>query len=172
MKSGFVRGLIDGLLSTLGIVIGASSAQTMIIVAAGLGGAFANGVSNVLGAYAAEATEGYSELKKIEKAMVKSNLKETLIEKRLRNNIAKAGLIDGVATIIGGCMPVIPFLIFNHVIAVISAVIIVFIIMLLIGIFIGKLSKRNLIVSGLKLAIFGILTAIAVYIMQFVIISR
>ena len=50
-----VRGLIDGSLSALGVVIGASgSADASVIIAAGLGGGIANGLSNILGAFTAE----------------------------------------------------------------------------------------------------------------------
>ena len=69
MLNHFVRGIIDGLLSTLGVVIGASSADKAIILAAGIGGAVANGVSNFLGAFSSEEYKGYLEIQKLENAI-------------------------------------------------------------------------------------------------------
>ena len=62
-----IRGLIDGSLSTFGVVIGASGGDVSIIIAAGIGGGVANGISNILGALTAERAilEGKRSLKVI-----------------------------------------------------------------------------------------------------------
>ncbi|MBS3802436.1 MAG: hypothetical protein KGY65_06770, partial [Candidatus Thermoplasmatota archaeon] len=65
-KRYLIRGFIDGVLSSLGVVIGASTAigatvgsnnataASAIIIAAGIGGGVANGLSNILGASVGE----------------------------------------------------------------------------------------------------------------------
>ena len=86
MERQLVRGFIDGSLSTLGVVIGASGAEISIIIAAGIGGGVANGLSNVFGAFTAERIEEEMQIVKIERAMLK-NLKETEIYKSVRRKV-------------------------------------------------------------------------------------
>ena len=80
-KRYLIRGFIDGVLSSLGVVIGASTAigatvgsnnataASAIIIAAGIGGGIANGLSNILGASVGEKLVKEIELGEIEKAI-------------------------------------------------------------------------------------------------------
>ena len=106
MLNHFVRGIIDGLLSTLGVVIGASAADKAIILSAGIGGAVANGVSNFLGAFSSEEYKGQLHIQKIEEAMLSRGIEESEIGKSMKKERIKAGLLDGSSTIIGGFIPV------------------------------------------------------------------
>jgi predicted membrane protein (TIGR00267 family) len=164
--SHFVRGVIDGSLSTLGVVIGASSAESSLIIAAGMGGAIANSVSNILGAFSSEEYKSYTELNEIEDAMVTVDLDDTLLEKDAQKRTVQAGLLDGTATIMGGCVPVIPYLFSNNFLTLLISILLVMIILFVLGMVIGKMSDRQIMLSGAKLVIFGVLTAILVYFIQ------
>ena len=83
MIGNFLRGYIDGSLSTLGIVVGASSAESPVIVAAAVGGTIANGIANILSASSAAKAEYHGELREVEKAMVDKNLSGTVIDKKI-----------------------------------------------------------------------------------------
>ncbi|MBA7601962.1 hypothetical protein ES703_09047 [subsurface metagenome] len=136
----FIRGLIDGSLSTLGIVIGASIAiglspeAARIIVAAGIGGGIANGLSNIIGAFAAE---------------------KTVAEKR----ILLSSVIDGLATIGGSVIPVLPFFILPALPALEWSIAVTLALFFSIGIYIGRVSRENLALSGFKMVLFAAATA-------------
>ncbi len=166
MISNFIRGIIDGALSTLGVVIGASTGDVSLVIAAGTGGAVANGVSNILGAFTAERAHKYEKLNQIEQAMVEKNLKKSVLEQHLKKETTKAGFVDGFATIIGGMIPVIPFLFIEPATALIVSIIIVLLLLFGLGVYVGKVSRDNMILSGIKLVVFGIITAGMVFVLQ------
>jgi predicted membrane protein (TIGR00267 family) len=156
------RGFIDGSLSTLGIVLGAAvGGDPKVIIAAGLGGGMANAISNLLGALTAEKAGVMQELGEYEKAMVgsKVKLKDTHIYEKRKKRIWKAGLYDGLATFVGSVVPVIPFAILSISNAAIASIVVTVSLLFMLGVYLGRLSKENLIFAGIKMAIFGLITA-------------
>lgn len=166
MISNFLRGYVDGSLSTLGIVIGASSASPSIIIAAAVGGTLANGISNVLSAISAAGAEQYKELRDVEKAMVGKELKGSEPDRKIGRQTVIAGGADGLATIIGGAIPIMPYLFLTGLQAMSVSTGLVVMTVFLIGMYLGKLSKRNILLSALKMAVFGVVVAAVVYLIQ------
>ncbi len=166
MRRYIFRGLIDGSLSTLGVVIGAQNASIGIIIAAGIGGGVANGLSNILGAFTAEKSEAERKLAEIQKAMVVyPELRKTALYKDMLKSTILSGISDGAATIAGSIIPIIPFIIalfigLSKSDALIWAIILTILLLFSIGGYIGKISKKNLILSGIKMAAAGIATAL------------
>jgi predicted membrane protein (TIGR00267 family) len=76
-----ILGSIDGLLATLGIILGVSvvGASNLIVVSAGFGGAIALALTNGLGSYLAESTIEYGKLVKTEKSLLRK-LSNTYVE--------------------------------------------------------------------------------------------
>ena len=167
MLNHFVRGIIDGLLSTLGVVIGASAADNVIILSAGIGGAVANGVSNLLGAFSSEEYKGQLEIQKLENAMLNKGIEDSLIGKNMKKERIKAGFLDGGSTIIGGFIPVMPFILLDSSQALLWSVLCTVLTLFILGAYIGKVSKKWIILSGLKLMILGALTALLVHLIQY-----
>lgn len=154
-----IRGLVDGALSTLGVVIGASSAQdAIIIISAGFSGAIANGFSNILAAFSAERTHGYLEMRKIENAMI-SQLKGTVVESEMQRKVMRRGTVDGFFTLVGGIIPIIPFLFLDIFSAVVTAIAMVVLLTASLGIYTGRYSKENMLVVGTKMGVFALITA-------------
>jgi predicted membrane protein (TIGR00267 family) len=164
-----LRGFMDGSLSTLGIVIGAYAAAGPVIIAAAVGGTLANGISNALSAFSATEAEQYSKMRSIEEAMVSKELKGSAIERRIRIDALIASAADGVATIIGGAIPVLPYLFLKSPQSMFLAAGLVIMMIFLIGIYLGKVSRRNILLSALKMAFFAVAIAVAVYLIQSVI---
>ena len=165
MRRYIFRGLIDGSLSTLGVIIGAQNASVGIIIAAGIGGGIANGLSNILGAFTAEKSEAERKLAEIQKAMVVyPELRKTELYKDMLKSTILSGLSDGISTIVGSVIPVIPF-IFSLLFgldkrqALTWSVVLTIALLFVIGGVIGRVSKGNLLVSGVKMALAGITTA-------------
>jgi len=181
-KRYLLRGFIDGVLSSLGVVIGASTAiglsnsieATTIIIAAGIGGGVANGFSNILGAFVGEKLVKEKRLRKIEQAMLKEEgLHGTEIDKKLEKKVVLSSLFDGLATIFGSLIPVLPFMIglilnIKSLILLYSSAFISLVLFFVLGIYIGKISKENIIFSGLKLVAFGLVTLIVTLVIRMV----
>lgn len=166
MISHLLRGFVDGALSTLGIAIGASAATSSIIIAATLGGALANGISNALSAFSAEGVERYRELREIEQAMVARELRQTELDRRVSRRTVKTGLVDGLGTVFGGLIPILPYFFLDTLPAMLTAIGAVVVVTALIGIYLGKLSRRNLAFSALKMAFFTLVVAGVVYLVE------
>ena len=164
-----VRGLIDGSLSALGVVIGASgSADASVIIAAGLGGGIANGLSNILGAFTAEKATLERERIQKEKSLLKKNgyLKKSIIYKKAIRETMICGLIDGISTTIGSALPVVPFFLFDIKTALYIAIAITVAILFILGVFIGKISKENVVVSGIKMVIGALAVAVLCFMVE------
>ena len=164
-----VRGLIDGSLSALGVVIGASgSADASVIIAAGLGGGIANGLSNILGAFTAEKASLERERIQKEKSLLKKNgyLKKSIIYKKAIRETMICGLIDGISTTIGSALPVVPFFLFDIKTALYVAIGITIAILFILGVFIGKISKENVIISGIKMVIGALTVAVLCFMVE------
>ena len=165
MRRYIFRGLIDGSLSTLGVVIGAQSADVGIIIAAGIGGGVANGLSNILGAFTAEKTETEIKIMKIQKAMVVGpELRKTAFYRDMQKATILSGIFDGIATIVGSVIPIIPFVVslfveIEKTVALISSIMLTMLLLFLIGGYLGKVSRTNVILSGIKMTVAGLVTA-------------
>lgn len=171
MISKFMRGFTDGSLSTVGIVIGASSASIPIIIAAGVGGTLANGISNTLSAFSAERTDQYQELRDVENAMVDKELKGSMVERWMHKRTVIAGTVDGFATIVGGLLPVLPYLAGMKSHAIFVSIGLVIFSVSLVGIYLGKISRQNILVSATKMALYAAIVAGVIYLIQSVIVS-
>lgn len=162
-----IRGLMDGALSSLGVVIGASIARDpAVILSAGLSGAAANGLSNVLAAFTAEKTGDYEKLRALERRMLKS-LKGTRVERSIRKRVVKAGAVDGLFSVIGGAFPVLPFLFLDVGWGVILSIALVSILSGVIGVYTSIVSRENLAFGAMKLILFTIATALICVGIQF-----
>ncbi|ENN95806.1 hypothetical protein J422_05688 [Methanocaldococcus villosus KIN24-T80] len=163
-----IRGLIDGTLSTLGVVIGASGADSHIIISAGLGGGLANGLSNILGAFTAEKASLERERINMERKLVKNHgyLKKSLIYKNALKDTMICGVIDGISTTLGSALPVLPFFFLKPNVALYVAIGITVGLLFLLGIFIGKISKENLLISGTKMVVGALLVSFLCFIIE------
>lgn len=162
----FIRGLIDGSLSTLGIVIGASIASPIVIISAAVGGAVANGFSNILGAFSAEYAIRYRSFRELERHMLK-DLEGTQLDEKTKKDIQKSGFVDGGSTMLGGVVPILPFLFLAPAQALLVSIAAVVILMLMLGIVIGRISKENLVWSAAKMVIFTAATAAVLLVIQY-----
>lgn len=154
-----IRGLVDGSLSSLGVVIGAAISENVtIILSAGLSGAVANGLSNILAAFTAEKIGRYKALKITEKHMIKS-LKGTTLEKKVARDVLKGGFIDGAVSIVGALIPIIPFFFLSITPGVFVSIGLVTFLAAILGAYTGYVSSENIIFSVVKMMIFTLATA-------------
>jgi predicted membrane protein (TIGR00267 family) len=98
-------------------------------------------------------------------------LKGSELDQKIGKQTIIAGGADGFATIIGGAVPIMPYIFLSGLKAMSVSIGVVVVSVFLIGMYIGKLSKRNILLSALKMAVFGLLVAAVVYLIQSVIVS-
>ena len=161
-----IRGLLDGTLATLGVVIGARGAASAIIIAAGISGGVANSLSNILAAFSAQRANMLQNIKRVEDAMIEKDLDETSFYKKQQHKVFIKSLMDGTATVLGALVPVLPYFFFSPDLAMYTAIAITSVLGFWIGIFMGKLSKQNIIYMGLKMALIAIVVAGASALLQ------
>ncbi len=160
-----ILGSIDGLLATLGIIVGVSvtSASDVVIVSAAFGGAIALALTNGLGSYLAESTIEYGKLAVTEKSLLR-DLSDTYVESLSRRKIMKDAIFSGAASFIGSLVPISPYLL--SVGSVIVSVALSLISLVALGMYAGYISKQSYIVSVIKMVGLGALIIVAVQLLR------
>ncbi len=163
----FVMNAFDGALTMLGVVIGAYVSgvinQPTIIISAGIAGSIAMGASGISGAYMTEKAERTKKLKELEKAML-SDMKESVHGKSQRFATIFAALVDGFSPAIAAMIVISPFFFANfelisYEIAFFVCVAITLIVLVLLGIYLAKISDESLIKYGILMLFVGLITA-------------
>lgn len=159
----FVMNAFDGVLAVLGILLGTFMVQPdqKIVVTTGLAAGIAMGVSGIWGAYLTERAERQMELKELERATL-SKLKGTKIGKAASTAVIVIAVIDGLAPFIAAAIILSPFIFLTQLLTVNQMYIIsaatAFLVLFLLGIFLGRISKENIIKTGAIMILAGIVS--------------
>lgn len=162
----FVINGFDGVIVTLGILFGfflADVENIKAILAAGIGAAVALCISGISAVYLSEKAEKEKELKEMEKAMVKK-LDKTKIGEASRMAPFATALVNGFSPFIFSILILLPFLLgslFETTINMLyySSFTLSAFSLFVLGLFIGKTTKENMLVYGIKTVAIGIITA-------------
>ncbi len=103
------KGMMDGTLSRLGVVIGATGAPPEVIIAAGISSGLANSFSNIFAAFASYETELMININILKEAMLRKNMENTEVYQDGKHEVNKQSLADGIATTFGALVPVTPY---------------------------------------------------------------
>ncbi len=160
----FAMNSFDGILTILGILIGSYFSHVevpSIIVGASLGAAAAMGVSGTWGTYMTESAERKRSLMELEKHTL-TNLKKSRIGRAERFGAVFIAMIDGLSPFVAGIIVIIPFFIKTLPIHTmyLSSVIIAFSLLFVLGIYLGRIAKENIVLSGLKMLLAGVVAAV------------
>lgn len=98
--------------------------------------------------------------------MVSKNMKGSESERQVSRKTLTIGAVDGSATVIGGGILILPYLFLPTFNAMLVAVGVVVATVSVIGVYLGKLSRRNMILSAFKMAVLCIIVAGLVYLIQ------
>ena len=153
----------DGAMVALGIVLGSYTTEITdprIIIGIGMGAGLAMFFSGFTGAYITERAERLREYKELEHNLLKS-LDETIHKKALEIASLWVAIIDGGSPVVFLLIILSPFFfsILNLVslgVAYALSILITFLALFLLGVFIGRISKENLIISGIKMLAAGL----------------
>jgi predicted membrane protein (TIGR00267 family) len=162
----FVMNAFDGALTMLGVVIGAYVAgilEPLPIISAAIAGSIAMGTSGMSGAYMTEKAERTKKLKDLEKALL-TDLKNGIHHKSHRYATVLASVIDGASPAMAAIFVVSPFFFVNFGIITADDAFFVCIgltltILVLLGIYLAKISDESMIRYGLQMLLVGIATA-------------
>jgi predicted membrane protein (TIGR00267 family) len=162
----FVMNAFDGALTMLGVVIGAyvvGGLNSIIIISAGVAGSIAMGISGMSGAYMTEKAERTKKLKELEKAMLK-DMKESIHGKSHRFASVFAAIVDGISPAFAAMVVISPFFVSNFGIispetAFYFCLTITMIVLVLLGMFLAKISDESMIKYGIQMLFVGLITA-------------
>lgn len=162
----FAINSFDGVLTILGLLVGSyvgGIRDPKVVIFAGLGISIAMMVSGMWGAYITEHAERRKSLRELEQSTL-IKLHHTDIGKASRFATRVVALINGLSPFITALIVLTPFFFskfFNNIENVYYASgCIAFTILFLVGTFLGKISKENLIKTGLKMVLAGIVCAL------------
>lgn len=157
----FAMNSFDGILTIIGVIIGnfiAAVQNPKIIISTGFGVSIAMGISGIWGTYLTEEAERKKKLIELGKATL-SDLKDTKIAKAEKAATLIISFIDGVSPFLAAFIVIIPFFFASSIgmhYAYLMSLIIAFMLLMLLGIFLGHISKENRFISGLKMIVAGL----------------
>ena len=163
----FVMNAFDGLLTIIGVIMGSFISgvnSSKIIIGTGIAASWAMGVSGFIGALITEKSERERKVKDIEKAIL-TQLNGSILEKAERFAVLVAALIDGLSPLLVSFISISPlFLSLYNLISlyhslVLSLFISIFLLFVL-GLYLGKNARGNILYYGAIMVIAGIIVAI------------
>ena len=158
----FANNAFDGILTMVGVVMGSYVAgvrDPRVVVSTGVATCMAMGISGFWGAYATESAERKRELQDLEQAMLR-DLGETEQARASRFAAIVVSVIDGLSPLIAGMLVLLPFLFTGTWSATgasyVAAVVIALIALFGLGIFLGKVARENVLLSGVRMILAGL----------------
>ncbi|MBD3398025.1 hypothetical protein GF412_02520 [Candidatus Micrarchaeota archaeon] len=166
----FVMNSFDGTLTIFGVLLGSFLAQISepaTIIMLGMAGGAAIFVSGVWGTYLSESAERKKSKNELEKVMLK-DLDRTKISEAENFATYYVSFINGISPLLAILLIISPFFaasagIIGMGTAYYISFALFFVVFASIGVFLGRLSKENLVLSALKSLAVGFVCAIIIY---------
>jgi len=168
MRRYFALNFFDGVLTVLGILLSSlffRAESALLVKTACIGAAVALGVSGVWGAYFAEGAERRLKIHKLEKAVL-HKLDHTDIDAAEKFATKLIAIVNGLTPVIAALITISPFIFAPN--AALHSLYIVsigfaFVLLFLLGAYLGVISEEDAIMSGFKLLIAGIVCAVVLF---------
>ena len=167
----FAINAFDGVLTIIGVLMGnfaAGVSQPAIVVSTGIATSAAMGISGLWGAYMTEVAERERSLIELE-CYTLSDLAGTRIGEASRAAAIVVALVNGVAPSVAGLVVLTPFFlaawIADPLMIYLSSIAIALLSLMGLGVFLGKVSKVNILFSGLKMLAAGVVCAVVSYLL-------
>jgi predicted membrane protein (TIGR00267 family) len=161
-RRAFANNSFDGVLTMVGVVMGSFVAgvqEASVVLVTGLSTALAIGISGGWGAYLTESAERSHAVDELEQFTL-TKLHDSKIGKASRMAVVMIAAVDGLSPFVSALLVVIPFFLAPLLPAVTYAYYASLAISLLalfaLGLYLGRISRRNLILSGVKTAAAGL----------------
>jgi predicted membrane protein (TIGR00267 family) len=161
-------GSLDGILAVMGVTLAASGVASaggleisnFAIGLTGLSGGIALALSNAFGSFIGERAEEARTLRELEDKMMLNEgaLDETIIHQQAKRRIYMSMFTHGFSSFIGSFIPVLPFLLIgDRLTATIATVGFCFTALIVLGVYLGKVSRESLLRTSIEIVLIGIL---------------
>ena len=165
----FAMNAFDGVLTIIGVLMGnyvAHVHDAKVVIVTGFSTCMAMGISGLWGAYLTESAERKRDLSDLENHTL-TDLSNTKIGRASRVAVVVVALVDGLAPFLAALVVLLPFffsglladVVFSYYASLGMALVVLF----ALGAFLGKVSKENLIISGLKMIGAGLVSILLSY---------
>jgi len=165
----FAMNAFDGVLTIIGVLMGNYAARVhdaRVVLVTGFSTCIAMGISGLWGAYLTESAERKRDLNDLESHTL-TDLSETKIGRASRVAVVVVALVDGLAPFLAALVVLLPFffsgllgdIVFSYYVSLGLALAVLF----ALGAFLGKVSKENLIISGVKMIGAGLVSILLSY---------
>ncbi|MHA1974760.1 MAG: VIT1/CCC1 transporter family protein [Candidatus Hodarchaeales archaeon] len=173
-KRYLVMNSFDGALTALGLIIGnwlVGIKDPRVLIVGGLGASIAMGVSGAFGAYLTETAVKKEEMAVYESAMLES-FEDTVIDEASAFSSYFVAFIDGFSPFMAASISFFPFILVMFFtldinIAYMASFVLTGFSLFSLGTYLGKISKTNLYINGLKMILAGFIVGILVLIIEF-----
>ena len=162
----FVMNAFDGVLTIIGMLIGNMAAGVTspnIVITTGLSTSIAMGISGLWGSYLTESAERKHELDELSQSTL-TDLNGSRIGRASRYAAVVVSVVDGISPLLAALLVLIPFFFYgifpNIQVVYYTTLGLALATLFALGVFLGNISKQNLIVSGIKTAVAGIASII------------
>ena len=162
----FAMNAFDGILTIIGVLMGNLSAgvdNPNVVITTGLSTCIAMGISGLWGSYLTESAERKHNLEELGRSTL-TDLNNTKIGKASRYAAIIISIVDGLSPFLAALLVLIPFFL-NAMFPTIQIVYyttlgVALVTLFGLGIFLGNISKDNLIISGVKTVVAGIVSIV------------
>ncbi len=160
----FAMNAFDGVLTIIGVLVGNLTAgvqDPQIVVSTGLATSIAMGVSGLWGAYLTESAERQRELDELGRYTL-SDLNDTRIGRASRAAAVTVAVVDGLSPFLAAIIVLIPFFMADFFAditwAYLSSLAMALISLFGLGLFLGRISRGNILIFGVKTVLAGIVS--------------
>lgn len=171
-RRAFVNNSFDGVLTMTGVIMGSlvvGVEDPRVVIVTGVSTATAIGISGGWGAYLAESAEREHAIEELQ-GVTLTDLRNSKIGKASRLGVKIVAAVDGLAPFASALLVVFPFflvpLLPDIAYAYYSSIALALVALFGLGIFLGKLSQRNMFLSGMKTVVAGIICIGIIYLLE------
>jgi predicted membrane protein (TIGR00267 family) len=162
----FVMNAFDGVLTIIGMLMGNMAAGVTnpnIVITTGLSTSIAMGISGLWGSYLTESAERKHDLDELSHSTL-TDLNDSRIGRASRYAAVMVSIVDGISPLLAALLVLIPFFIYrifpNIQVVYYTTLGVALVTLFALGVFLGNISKENLIISGIKTTIAGVASII------------
>jgi predicted membrane protein (TIGR00267 family) len=171
-RRAFANNSFDGVLTMIGVVMGSfvvGVENATVVLVTGLSTALAIGISGGRGAYLTESAERRHEIGELERFTL-TDLQDTKIGRASRTAVVLVAAVDGLSPFLSALLVVVPFffasLLPSVACAYYASIAMALLSLFGLGIYLGRISKENLLISGVKTTVAGVVCMTLSYLME------
>ena len=167
-------GTMDGILAVMGVTLAASGVSgasgielsNFAVGLTGLSGGIAITMTNAYGSFIGERAEEVRTIRELEQKMMleEGKLDDTHIHQQAKRRIYMSMFTHGFSSFVGSFVPVLPFLLIStRINAIICTLVLCFTALIILGVYLGKVSRGSLLKTSLEIVLIGILISVVCY---------